>query len=154
MKQLINEAKRMQQLAGVLKEVSDDKTLRILSDFNYAIDKAWKALAALKIDSKLAATHLKSEFNYAIRDLAQNGVMEENEDMSGDLNSQIRAKVIHYYGDEEPTEDQINKLVSIYRHEMDNIGTVDVEDFFLDLEDSSDPGAFVSLKSLSKYKGY
>ena len=70
------------------------------------------------------------------------------------MRNQIKAQVKKYYKSENPTEDQINKLVKIYQHEMENAGTTDVKDFFLDLVDSSDPDAFVELKDLAKYKGY
>ena len=69
------------------------------------------------------------------------------------MRNQIKAQVKKYYKSENPTEDQINKLVNIYQHEMENEGTTDVKDFFLDLEDSS-ACAFIELKDLPKYKGY
>jgi hypothetical protein len=71
-----------------------------------------------------------------------------------DLDSQIKSKVQYYYGDENPTPEQVAKLVAIYKHQMENEERTDVEDFFMDLEDSSDPDAFVSLRDLKKYKGY
>jgi len=75
MRKQINEVRKMQQLAGVLKETSEQETmLHILSDFNFAIDEAWEAITATGQVPKVAAKYLKNEFAHAITDLLQNGV--------------------------------------------------------------------------------
>ena len=86
------------------------------------------------------------------------GLLRENESMDNDTMSggadPLEAKVRELYASEGATEEQIAKLVNIYRQEMENEGTEDVEDFFLGLEDSSDPDAFIQLRDLTKYKGF
>jgi hypothetical protein len=70
------------------------------------------------------------------------------------IEDQIKNKVEHYYGDQNPTPEQVRKLVAIYKHQMEFEDRTDVEDFFEELIDSSDPDAFISLRDLKKYKGY
>lgn len=77
---------------------------------------------------------------------------EDGDDEWANVPNTVEGWVDYLYKKASPK--QKAKLISIYRHEMENEEVTDAYEFFTDLIDSSDPDAIIDLKDLNQYSGY
>jgi phage regulator Rha-like protein len=146
-------------LTDYIEDFSSDYDDSFSDEENYEFNNNWFGLILTSVvnNKKLFKT-TRDYINYfdtlakTIR--KSDDDIQSKDDPFNKIEKEIEEKVKYYYEDSDPTPEEIKKLVNIYKEEMKNAGTTDVEDFFLDLEDSSDPDAFVELSDLDKYEGY